>query len=295
MNASMKDVSLSIESIDAEIIDHLRERYQLRSLSLSRDIYGQQLEYSVGAELYGAINRLLMRCRYTLKALRLEAPGDEISLANSLELPPGLRVFSLGQTQTNTAPLSDVTIQRLTEGELCSLRLWKFSIIPEPTRSFGYLHAFTRLTHLNIQLAPGNVGSLTAALEHLPLLRAVELDAEHENTFPHINTVVEALGSSCRNLEHLRLFRWLSPKTMGSIPAMLFSRLDRLVSLELRNVGMDSTSWSWDWLEELAERGRLEHLVIATKDGPYMPIELICRVIGKCKVPLLFLFLTTEE
>ena len=41
----------------------------------------------------------------------------------------------------------------------------------------------------------------------------------------------------------------------------------------------------WRWLELLAERGRLEHLVVSHPD---MPLELVCSVIGQCSVCLTF-------
>jgi len=70
----------------------------------------------------------------------------------------------------------------------------------------------------------------------------------------------------------------------GIAPEALL-RLERLVTIVMHDWEKGLSDVDWRWLELLAERGRLEHLVVSHPD---MPLELVCSVIGQCSVCLTF-------
>ena len=98
---------------------------------------------------------------------------------------------------------------------------------------------------------------------------------------PDWNGVLMALGSWCPRVEHLKLAPWLlSPTATISVEAML--RLERLVSIKMQMRYWDGSELvDWRWLEALAEKGQLEYLYVRHPD---MLFELMCTVVGKCKV-----------
>lgn len=90
--------------------------------------------------------------------------------------------------------------------------------------------------------------------------------------------MLEAIANQQPELEHLAIDPCIKPSPF-SIEALL--RMERLVSVEVYlhwNLGL---KWSNGWIEALAEKGRLEHLVV---DGFYTQVDAVLGVISKCRV-----------
>lgn len=237
-----------------------------------------------------SLNSLLGAHEGTLEALSI----DGMNLSRALRLPASLRRLSLvvykpAQRVSNTPRteplLLDENLETLAGGELLSLKL--FQPIPLPT--LDYVCAFTRLRHLSIQLIPANIPSFTSALAHLPHLRAVELycnafwpSMPQDHYVAEWDGILRALGANRPELEHLALAPWiLNPIEPAVLPPELLLQFEHLVSLEMRERVTEDEEIHWGWLEALAEKNQLEHLVV---EPLTMEEELMCRVLSKCTV-----------
>lgn len=260
-----------------------------RSLTYN-DSYDGRLYGSTRHALCSAdFNNLFSQC-HSLESVRFSLHREKaFEFIHGLNLPAQLqrlfiRASDMGMEYgPKPALLRDKNTKSF---QLRSLQLWQH---PTPT-SHDYLKAgYSLLTHLSIQINHANVDSLTTALCSLPLLRAVELDGsgEGEEPFASWEMVVQALGSGCPELEHLKLDPWC-PRIALSAESVL--RLGQLVSLELEAssvglLGNQDDIVDWSWLVALVEKGQLEHLELYMIEAP-MPIELACKLIISCEVGL---------
>lgn len=185
--------------------------------------------------------------------------------------------------------LSDENIDRLMQGGgLRSLSLSRVQQAMAPAPSINFLCKFTSLTYLHTRISGSNCDNIAAILAYLPLLKALELE-ESSQRIADWGAVTRGIVSNRPELRHLAL--WTRSTTLLSgLVGSVFLQLEQLVSLEVT-----VTAWwrppaqphTWEWLGDLADKGRLEHLAVVSKGpyaAPHISVELTCRVIEKCKV-----------
>lgn len=234
-----------------------------------------------------SLNQLLQESNLT----ELEIVAKTLD-TTTLVLPAGrLRKFSLRLYESHTRGNELLTAEnadRLAEGgclhSLCLRHLWGPVVSPD------YLRKFTALSYFNTQITGANSSSLASATAHLPYLRALELEEIGHYGDPPVNwsEVVRLLTPSRPELRHLALRTGNNERELmaavGQGSALL--SMEQLVSLEIRYWNSPS-SGNWALLEELAERGRLEHLVVEPAQvyqGSSFSEGLLCRMIKNCKV-----------
>lgn len=182
--------------------------------------------------------------------------------------------------------LTTENIERLAERDcLRSLRMYQgWETVP----TLDYLRKFVGLSHVSTQVTGDNYLSLVSATVHLPQLRALELEESYTLKPVAWRKLLSQLATNRPELRHLALRALYDErKLMGAIgrgSALLC--MEKLASLEIGS-WIDPSPGNWELLEELAERGRLEHLVTEPApdhQGPAMSVGLMCRVIVNCRV-----------
>lgn len=248
--------------------------------------------------MINSLNRLLEACG-ELTELKIRATVMDTA---ALELPEGrLRKFSLCLMGPNADEkgveikelLTTENIERLAGGgSLRALKLhsWRANNTA-PANSLTCLSSFASLSQLNIPVTRTNAGSLASVLAQLPHLRALKMEELVESTpFVDWAEVLRVVASNRPELVHLTL-QTERPLLAGAVAAgkdNVLLRLENLVSLVLVSYFQSPEKQiTWERLGELADRGRLEHLVIDVVMDIYaeshMSVEIMCRVIEKCK------------
>jgi hypothetical protein len=252
----------------------------------------QRTTYSNGfPKLFASINLLLAENSGSLESVCIKARFSEFTLMRNLKLPPHLRQLSLCyyyKGEGDRRLLTQENIDSLTaSGAFRSLELHE-NINPQETADYSYISGFTRLTHLSVQITPANCDSVTSAVGRLHRLRALALCApEHEkDCVRNWDQVLGEIASVRPELEHLEVGFYVQ---QTSISPDTLLRFERLVSFKLSGFSLPGYTSSlappvhsgWQWLEALAEMGRLEHVVICKER---ISIDLMCRIISNCVV-----------